>query len=136
MEQITPAKLFVCICQHSPYLVESSNNYYGEGVPVPAELQAIRQEHIRYMYDISKSGILWLGGPSADYTHTINVFAVDSLEKAREAQQNDPYYVQGLIHNDRYLEWVIHMPLGKASPADREKIERNCRELGIFLDPA
>ena len=132
MEQVMPEKLFVCTVQINPSLMEGLRKFYAEGTAMPEELKAIRRNHLQYMYDISEKGILWLGGPSADQSAAFNVFAVDSLEEAKEAQQNDPYYAHGLFYDDKYFEWIIHMPLSKASPVDRERLEESCRELGII----
>jgi uncharacterized protein YciI len=135
MEGATPEKLFVCIFKIKSSLTERLDKFYAEGVPLPADLQSIRLMHLQYVYDISKRGILWLGGPTAEWTASINIFAVDSLEQARGAQQNDPYYVHGLFYDDIYFEWIIHAPLSKVAPAHRERLLKSYRDLGITPEP-
>ncbi len=132
MESTTPEKLFVCLYKIAPSLTEAIGKFYTEGTPLPAELQAVRENHLRYQYDMSIKDMMWAGGPAADPTRGLNIFAVDSLEEARKAQQNDPYSVHGLFYDDEYFEWTVHMPLGKTAPAHRERLEASLRSLGIL----
>ncbi len=131
MSEKTPEKLFVCLSKMRPTLVEALDRFYKEGVPVPADLQAIREQHLRYVYDISKRGIVWAGGPSADLSGSLNIYAVNSIEEAKKVQQNDPYYKSGLWYDDQYFEWIIHAPVDMIAPVHREKLEASFRALGM-----
>jgi uncharacterized protein YciI len=98
---------------------------------VLADVQAIRESHLRYIYDLAKN-ILWAGGPFADWTGGINIFAVDSLEEAKKAQENEPYYANGLMYDAKYSEWVLHAPISMVAPVHKERLEKTLRELGLL----
>jgi uncharacterized protein YciI len=132
MERTTPEKLFVCISKMRPTLAEALDKFYTEGTPVPADLQAIREKHLHYVYDLGERGIVWLGGPSADLMTGLNIYAVDSVEEARKAQQNDPYYANELWYDDEYFEWIVHAPLDMVAPIHKERLENSYRALGII----
>lgn len=135
MEEVTPEKLFACICKIHPNYAEKFAKFFEEGAPLPSELQAIRLEHVRYYEDLCKKGILWLAGSWADHSGGLQIFAVDSIEKAREVQQNDPLLINGIMYDDTYFEWTIHVPYKKVPPALREKIAQTLRECGIEPEP-
>ena len=129
----TPGKLFVSLCKGSQTAIQAWGRFYTEGIPVPAELQAIRNQHLRYAYDLWQRGITCAAGPSADWTMDISIFAVNSIEEARKAQESDPMYVNGLLHDAKYFEWEVNMPISKASPVHQETLKRSYRELGIII---
>ena len=132
MERTTPEKLFVCEYKFAPSLAQALDRFYAEGIPVPAEIQAIRVEHLRYMKELSETGVMWEGGPFADFTGGINIFAVDSLEEARKAQENEPYYINGLFYDAKYSEWIVHTPLSIAAPIHKERLEQVYRDFGLL----
>jgi len=135
MELITPTpeKLFVSLCKSSQAAIQAWGKFYTEGIPVPAELEAIREPHLRYWYDLWQRGIVYAAGPSADWTIDLAIFAVDSVEEAKKARENDPMYVNGLFYDAKYFEWVVHMPVSKAPPAHQETLKQSYRELGIII---
>jgi len=132
MERATPEKLFVCEYKVAPRLAQALAKFYEEGIPVPAEVQAIREPHLRYVHDLAKKGMLWAGGVFADWTGGINIFAAGSVEEAKKAQENEPYYAQGLMYDAKYFEWVIHAPISMVAPAHKERLEKSYRELGLL----
>lgn len=134
MEPPIPKKLFVCVDKTAPSLTEAASKLFTEGTPFPAELNNIRESHLRYVYDLGKNGIIWAGGPSADFTAGLSIFAVDSLEEAKKAQQHDPFYAHGLHYDDKYFEWTIHTPLSKVAPEHRERMKDSYGGLGIVPD--
>jgi uncharacterized protein YciI len=132
MERPKAEKLFICEYKFAPSVAQAVGRFYAEGIPVPAEIQAIREPHLRYVHDLGKRGILWAGGPFADWTGGINIYAVDSLEEAKKAQENEPYHANGLSYDAKYSEWVLHSPLSMAAPIHKERLEKACRELGLL----
>ena len=99
MKQTSPEKLFVC-------LLKMRHDEDAEGIIV-----TISEEHGRYMADLWQKGIFWAGGPSADSTIAIEIYAVDSVEDAIKAQRNAPLYVKGVLYGDKYFEWrPKHLP--------------------------
>ena len=133
MEESTPEKLFVCICKVRPAYSGTVDKFFAEGAPVPPQITSLRRARVLNEQDLIKKGIMWLGGPlsGADCQMSLNVFAVDSIEKAREIQRRDPAYVQGLFYDDQYFEWTIHLPFRKVSPSHREKVEQGFRDAGV-----
>jgi uncharacterized protein YciI len=132
MERATPGKLFVCEYKFAPSLRQALGRFYADGIPVPADIQAIREPHLRYVYDLAAKGILWAGGPFSDWTGGINVYAVDSLEEAKKAQENEPYHANGLFYDAKYAEWTLHIPLSMVAPVHKEKLEQAYRDLGLL----
>ena len=93
MKQTSPEKLFVC-------LLKVRNDEGAERIG-----KAIGEEHGRYMADLWQRGIFWAGGPSADPTIGMEIYAVDSVEEAKKAMRNAPLYVKGVLYEDKYFEW-------------------------------
>lgn len=132
MEQKTPEKLFICEYKVSPRLAQALNGFYTQGIPVPADIQAIREPHLRYVHDLAVKGIMWAGGPFADWTGGVNIYAVGSVEEAKKVQDNEPYYANGLFYDAQYHEWTVHSPISMVAPEHKERLERAYRDLGIL----
>ncbi len=140
MQHTNSGRLFVCTYKIDPAYGQWAVKAYEEGASLSVELQAlsaklqpIRHEHLQYWYDLSKRGVIWASGPSADFTTGLTIYAVDSLEEARKLLQNEPYYVNGVFYDVKYFEWTIHLPFSKAAPAHREKLQQSFREVGIEI---
>jgi hypothetical protein len=133
VKETTPEKLIVCICKVKPAYSGTVDKFFAEGGVVPTDITAVRHARVLNEQDLIKNGLIWLGGPlsGADYQMSMNVFAVDSIEKARELQRRDPAYVQGLFYDDQYFEWTIHLPFKKVSPSHRAKVEHGFRDAGV-----
>lgn len=131
MERSTPAKLFVCLCKIAPAHAQRSVKSWAGGAPLPAQAEAIRNEHLRYTYELGEKGVTWAAGPFADFSGTLSIYAVSSLEEAKRAKRNDPFFVNGIFYDDKYFEWFIHVPLSEASSAHREIIEKGLRSARI-----
>jgi uncharacterized protein YciI len=102
MERVSPKILFVCLLKtrHGDAYYEEIKKSLGES-----------KEHARYMTDLWQRGIFWAGGPTADPKTSIEIYSVDSLEEAIEAQRNAPLYAKGYLYEDTYLEWhPAHWP--------------------------
>lgn len=132
MERPRAEKLFVCQYRFVPAVAQAVGRFYAEGIPIPTEINAFRESHLRYVHDLEERGILWAGGPFADWTGGINIYAVDSLEEARKTQENEPYHANGLSYDARYFEWVLHAPIGMAASIHKERLEKAFRDLGLL----
>ncbi len=135
MEWNTPDRLFVCLCKLSPEHSQRLSKLYDKGATLSLEVDAIRREHLYYTYGIAEKGILWAGGALGNFGGTLSIYAVNSVEEAERAKRDDPYYIKGYLYDDKYAEWFIHQPIGKASPRDRAKLEQGLREAGVVLPP-
>lgn len=128
----TPDNLFVCFSKNVPEQAKRLTNAYGKSLTLSPEAEALRREHLRYVYDLGERGVIWMGGPSADATIGLSIFAVNSIAEAQKARRNDPYYKNGMIKDDEYYEWTIHMPLSKASPGHKAKLVETLTRLGVL----
>lgn len=128
----TPAKLFVCLSKNTSAQTDRLTKAYGKGLTLSPEAEALRREHLCYVYDLGERGILWAGGPSGDASVNLSIYAVNSVEEAKKAKQNDPYYVKGMQCGDEYYEWSIHMPFDRASPGHRDKLKQDLARLGVI----
>jgi hypothetical protein len=133
MEDTTPEKLFVCICKVKPAYSGTVDKFFAQGGTVPPDITTIRHARVLNEQDLIKNSLIWLGGPlsGSDCQMSMNVFAVDSVEKAKELQRRDPAYIQGLFYDDQYYEWTIHLPFRKVSPSHREKVAQGFRDAGV-----
>jgi uncharacterized protein YciI len=102
MQQKTHKKLFVCLLKN-----RAGDAFYEDLKKGLKE----SGEHARYMTDLWQRGIFWAGGPTADPKTSIEIYSVDSVEEAIEAQRHAPLYVKGYLYEDKYLEWhPAHWP--------------------------
>jgi hypothetical protein len=133
MEDTTPEKLFVCICKVKPAYSGTVDKFFAQGGTVPPDITTIRHARVLNEQDLIKNSLIWLGGPlsGSDCQMSMNVFAVDSVEKAKDLQRRDPAYIQGLFYDDQYFEWTIHLPFRKVSPSHREKVAQGFRDAGV-----
>jgi uncharacterized protein YciI len=96
MMKKAPKKLFICHVKTNKEKKEA--------------IARVHEEHNRYMTDLWRRGIFWAGGPT-DAKYSIQIYAVDSLEEAMQAQRNAPYYRVGFEYGDEYVEWrPVHWP--------------------------
>ena len=136
MEETTPEKLIVCICKVKPAYTGPVDKFFAENGSVPPDITDIRHKRVLNEQDLIKNKLLWLGGPLSgeDCQMSLNVFAVDSVEKAKELQRRDPAYAQGLFYDDQYFEWTIHLPFRKVSPSHREKVAQGFKDAGVPVE--
>jgi uncharacterized protein YciI len=113
MVEPTPAKLFISICKINQEHAEKFAKFFKEGVPLPPDLHAVRLKHVQYYDDLTKRGILWLSGSWTDHSGGMQVYAADSLEKAKEIQNNDPLVINGSMYDLIYHEWEVHTIIEK-----------------------
>lgn len=115
-----PDRLFFCFSRMKPLLKGS-----GELV----------REHFLYQFGyLCKEGLIWAGGPLDDYDACLQIFSVNSIEEAKRAVQEDPFYINGIFYDNEFYEWFIHSPLDKASPAHKHGLEQSLIKMGIALD--
>lgn len=131
MKWVTPDKLFICVSKFDPAHSESLRKAYGQGPASSPEIEDLRREHLRYVYELGKEGITVGGGALGQFQGTLSVYAVNSLAEAEKARENDPYYKAGKLFGAEYHEWIIHMPFCKASPAHREIMRQGLIDAGI-----
>ncbi len=131
MEEKAPERLFACLCKRNPANIEGSVKAYTKNMSLPSEIDPVRNEHLRYSYDLGERGITWAAGPFGGFQGTLSIYAVNTEEEARKAKQNDPYYINRMFYDDRYYEWFIHAPLNLASPAHRSMLEESLRKAGM-----
>lgn len=106
MKQKSPQKLFVCLLKNS-----HGDEEIKKGIPDTSK-------HGQYMTDLWQKGTFWAGGP-ADAQTAIQIYSVDSLDEAIKAQRNAPMYVNGILYEDKYLEWTpVHWPPPPAADID------------------
>jgi uncharacterized protein YciI len=113
MVESTPAKLFVSICKINQEHAEKFAKFFKEGVPLPPDLQAVRLKHVQYYTDLTKRGILLLSGSWTDHSGGMQVLSADSLEKAKEIQNNDPLVINRSMYDLTYYEWEVHTIMEK-----------------------
>lgn len=115
-----PERLFACFSKMTPILKGS-----GE----------IVKEHFRYQFGyLWQEGLTWAGGPLGSYNASLQILAVNSLDEAKRAVENDPFSVQGIFYDNEFYEWFIHAPFGKASPAHKEQLRLSLIKTGIMPD--
>ena len=94
MDNSAPRRLIVCLLKTRCNEREYEDIHRG----------AI-EDHARYMSDLWRKGIFWAGGPLDDGQTAMEIYAVDSVQEAMEAQQNAPQYINGYLYEDTYHEW-------------------------------
>jgi len=121
---MSPQKLFVCICKFDPKIKPKLVALFERGEPLPPDLTAIREKHVRHQHELNNSGLIWASGPATDYSVNMQIFQVASLEEAKRCVHEDAYYKAGVFHSDIWFEWTIRMPLDMATPEVKQSMRR------------
>jgi uncharacterized protein YciI len=95
MENAAPRNLIVCLLK-----TRAGDASYREVHERAAE------EHTRYMSSLWRRGIFWAGGPLANGAMALEIYSVDSVEDAMQAQRNAPHFKSGFLYEDKYFEWT------------------------------
>jgi uncharacterized protein YciI len=95
MKSIAPYKLVVCLLK-----TRAADEAFREVRAKAAD------EHARYMSALWRRQVFWAGGPLADGTTALEIYSVDSIEDAMQAQRNAPHYKSGFLYDDQYFEWT------------------------------
>ena len=72
---------------------------------VEKEFAELLVAHLSYLKDLNDRGILESGGPCKGFNKAVNIFEVDSEEKARGYQEGDPFFKNGIFSGCEVLEW-------------------------------
>ncbi|MZR13672.1 hypothetical protein GQE99_11660 [Maritimibacter sp. DP07] len=88
------------------YLVE--NKLAAE----PSELGPVLKDHLLYMIELEKSGVLFLSGPLYDRDGTmtfegVTILRAKSFEEAERIAARDPFVVSGL-RTPKVHKWVVN----------------------------
>jgi hypothetical protein len=127
-----PERLYVCLARVKPRAAAFLRAAYEAGKPLPRNLADLNDEHIVHEHNFGENGACWEGGPSPDFRDLLYVFSVDSLERARSLVQADPFYREGVIYQDIWFGWSVHVPPWKLAPPQREEIESLMRDVGVL----
>ncbi len=77
----------------------------------PARLVALRSEHLGWMLDKERAGVLFLSGPisqnvgDASY-HGLTVLHAEDIDAARRLIEDEPYIAQRVMTYD-LMEWTV-----------------------------
>jgi len=78
----------------------------GTSHGIPSDLAAKFEERTSYLLNLQKKGILWTAGPFSDFSGGLMIYEVQSIEEAKKAVEEDPFYVQGFFSPQYTLkEW-------------------------------
>lgn len=127
-----PRNLYVCLAKIKPRAAAFLAAAYWEGKPLPKNLAAFHNGHLVKEYDLGEKGVCWEGGPSTDFEDVLYVFTTATLEEARSLLQADPFYQEGIMHQDTWFGWSIHLPPWKLASPMWESQERLMRDVGIL----
>ena len=130
LENETPRKLIVSLCKANAGRIRQIEENDKAGKPIPSFLVQPPFNRLG-PGGTTAMGYDWESGPSADSLYDLTVFSVGSIEMARLLRENDPFIQHGLFYDPDYFEWHIHMPLRKASPVHRERLEQLLKQAGI-----
>lgn len=127
-----PHDLYVCLAKIKPRAAAFLKAAYQEGKPLPKNLAAFHNGHLVAEYDLGETGACWEGGPSTDFRDVLYIFSTTSMEEARSLVQEDPFFREGIIYQDTWFGWSIHVPPWKLAPPAREGFEWLMRDVGIL----
>lgn len=127
-----PSSLFVCLARIKPKAADFLRAAFITGKPLPKNLAALHNAHLAHQYNLGETGSCWEGGPSPDFKQVLYVFAAGSPEEARGLVQNDPFFREGIIFQEMWFGWSVHVPPWKLAPTEREGIEWLMRDVGVL----
>lgn len=84
------------------------------------------------MHDLSTRGLLWEVGPSADFSKILQIYSGASLEMAYQVAHKAPFSQEGVIYDDLWFEWNVHVPPWRLPTEDRQSIENLMRYVNIL----
>ncbi|MBN1367039.1 MAG: hypothetical protein JW967_03845 [Dehalococcoidales bacterium] len=80
---------------------------------------------------VGSMGYSWAGGPSADLSIVLNIYAALNLQMAQFFNESDALVRWGIMSDFRYFDWCIHMPLRKVSPGHKIALITLLKSAGI-----
>lgn len=75
----------------------------------PVREQAYWDDHARFMDSLFESGKVILGGPFADGTGSMVIYAAESVEAARKIFLGDPWTEKDVLVAAEFKEWTIFL---------------------------
>ncbi len=127
-----PDRLFVCVARIKTEAGIALQSAFEGGESLSKDLEGLFNEHLTYAYGLGENGAYWEAGPAADFTKVLYVFSTDSLEEARKAMHDDPFYKAGIFYDDWWMGWSIHTPTWKISSSMQEEMHNLMRGAGIL----
>ena len=105
-ESMTAQDLLARMMAREFYLIENRL------VTEPVKLQEKLKEHLLYMIDLEKSGILFLSGPLFDQDggmtgDGVTIIRAASFEEAEKIARKDPFAVAG-YREQKISRWVVN----------------------------
>ena len=85
-----------------------------------------------YNYDLGENGKYWEAGPATDFTEILNVYSTSSLAAAKKLMHRDPFYQEGILYDDWWFEWQVHVPTWKIDASHREMMEGLLRAVHLL----
>ena len=70
-------------------------------------------EHAAFMDALLEDGIVIMGGPFADYSSIMVIFAASDEGEARDLFKRDPFVVQRIFHLISVHEWLVFLDARK-----------------------
>jgi uncharacterized protein YciI len=80
---------------------------YIQYIDDPERIAAIRPTHRAYLKGLLDQGKLAAAGPFADGSGALFVYAADTIDKARELAEADPYTQGGVIKEQTIHPWQL-----------------------------
>lgn len=79
----------------------------------PNREQAYWDDHAQFMDALFEAGKIMLGGPFADGSGSMVIFAAESVEAVRTLLQDDPWAQRDILVADEIKEWTIFLDAGE-----------------------
>jgi hypothetical protein len=127
-----PDRLYICMAKIKPKAAVLLRAAFAAGKSLPKNLLALLNGHLALHYNLGQAGSCWEGGPSPDFKEVLYIFAAGSLDEARGLVQGDPFFREGIIFQDVWFGWSVHVPPWKLASRQREEIERLMRDVGVL----
>ena len=92
----------------SPTLREAHSRAIKKGGRLAREVDALTQEHLRYLKELKSEGKIIAAGPLVDFSRALMLLRADSIEEATALAENDPA-VKSELFTDLKIEPWYHM---------------------------
>jgi len=127
-----PERLFVCFAKIKDDVAASLKNLFESGKSLPKTLDDTFSRHLIYNYALGEDGKYWEAGPATDFTEILNVYSTSSLAAAKKLMRADPFYQEGILYDDWWFEWQVHVPTWKIDASHREMMEGLLRAVNLL----
>ena len=130
--EIIPSRLFACFAEISLEAGAVLRRVFETREPFANDLSDLYRQHLQHNHRLGEDGSIWEVGPSADFRRILHIYATADMHSAKQLMYDDPFYRTGIFKNDWWLEWSVHTPYWKTSPAMRSMIEGLMRGIGVL----